>query len=336
VLSALLLGAVACSNQAEQGALPDSPHGALPASTAFTTANLGLWLAADVGISATGTADVYGWADQSSEHNDASMPLSSWPRQPKLFTNQINGRPAVYFRGAASLVLTRPISASTFTIYIVGENSQSSESFSMILGPAGSVGNNQLRWQGGSQLLFVGASGSASASIGNDRVFHTLTLRYDGSSFTIARDGKTVAVSPASFQLGSPWVFNQLGAWYSSYFMVGSIAEVLVYTAALSPADGQDVMSYLGGKYGLPTGIVSCGALGQQCCGSTCPTSGVCGDGSCVDSCGNLGDQCCDSSYCNGAYNCDFGSCDVCGYYGQPCCNGFDCFGGTCSSGFCN
>jgi hypothetical protein len=49
-----------------------------------------------------------------------------------------------------------------------------------------------------------------------------------------------------------PWTFAQIGAWYSSYFLVGDIAEILVYSTALSESERSNVNAYLQLKYQLP------------------------------------------------------------------------------------
>jgi len=120
----------------------------------------------------------------------------------------------------------------------------------MILGPGGSNPNNQLRWDNGTQALFVGTGNNmpvVTPTIGNTNVYHILSARYDGSTMTTYRDGN--AVSTNSFVTTGPWTLNQIGAWFSSYFMVGDLAEIIVYPAALSDADLSTTTAYLNGKY---------------------------------------------------------------------------------------
>jgi hypothetical protein len=211
-----------------------------------------LWLRADAGVTLN-SGKVSNWADQSGFGNHAYMPNTNPGRQPTLVTNALNGKPIIRFGGAQSLALTSPVSPNSFTIFIVGKNSMSSESFSMILGPGGSSPNNQMRWENGSSALFDGASNNLptiTSSIGNTRVYHALSVRYNGSTMQVYRDGNLI--STHTFTTTGPWTLGQIGAWYSSHFMVGDLAEVLIYSSSLSESDRLSTNNYLKGKYALP------------------------------------------------------------------------------------
>ena len=73
-------------------------------------------------------------------------------RQPMYITNHLAGWPILRFDGSDSLLLNWPVSPQTFTIFVVGKNSKAS-GFSMILGPSGTVGNNQIRWEDGQKHI---------------------------------------------------------------------------------------------------------------------------------------------------------------------------------------
>lgn len=209
-----------------------------------------LWLRADVGVTVN-VNKVSNWSDQSGNGRNATMPTST--RQPTLALNALNGNPVVRFSGAQSLNLLNPVSPTQFTIFVVGKNSKTTESFSMILGPGGNYPNNQLRWENGSQALVVGTGNALPttvSNVGNTRVYHALSVRYDGSSLRFYRDGNLV--SSRTLTTTGPFTLASVGAWYSSYFMVGDLAEVLVYPTALSDADRLTTDSYLRAKYALP------------------------------------------------------------------------------------
>jgi hypothetical protein len=142
---------------------------------------------------------------------------------------------------------------STFTVFIAGKNSMPTETFSMILGPGYSSANNQLRWENGTQALFVGTGNNLpiiTSTIGNTRVYHALSARYNGSSMSVYRDGNLVSTS--SFTTSGTWDLYQIGAWYSQYYMKGEIAEILFYNSALSEGDRTSANAYLRSKYALP------------------------------------------------------------------------------------
>jgi Concanavalin A-like lectin/glucanases superfamily len=209
-----------------------------------------LWLRADAEVSAPG-GRVAEWRDQSGNGRHGYMPTLS--RQPFLVNGALNGRPVVRFSGAQSLILSIYAQPTVFTVFVVGKNSKTSESYSMILGPAGNSPNNQLRWENGSQALFVGLGNNMpiiTTSVGNTRTYHALSARYNGSSMSVYRDGNQV--SSHSFTTSGPWTLAAVGAWFSSYFMVGDLAEVIIYDRVLSDTDRNAVNAYLRSKYGLP------------------------------------------------------------------------------------
>jgi hypothetical protein len=234
----------ACGSSKLNIASSSSPPSAPPTNA------LNLWLRADAGVT-TSSGLVANWADQSSSGNNAYMTTPS--RQPTFVSGALNGKPVIRFNGAQSLWLPSPVKPNSFTVFIAGKNSKPTESFSMILGPGGNNANNQLRWENGSQALFVGTGNNLpiiTSSIGNTRVYHALSAWYDGYQMKVYRDGNLV--STHSFTTSTTWDLNQIGAYYSSYFMIGDVAEILFYTSALSETDRTTVNSYLKGKYALP------------------------------------------------------------------------------------
>jgi hypothetical protein len=211
------------------------------------TASLKLWLSADANV-LVNNGKVSQWLDRSGNNLNAQMPTLS--RQPTLVNGALNGLPVIRFYGAQSLGLTALLSPSKFTFFVVGKNSKAAETFSMILGPASNSPNNQLRWENGSQALLVGTGNNlpvVTASTGNTRVYHTLSGRYDGSTLTVYRDGNLVKTQ--SFVTSGPWTLYQIGAWYSSYFMEGDLAEILFYDQALVESDQAAANTYLKNKY---------------------------------------------------------------------------------------
>jgi hypothetical protein len=79
--------------------------------------------------------------------------------------------------------------------------------------------------------------------------YHVLAERYDGASLGVYRNGALMATS--SFATSGPWILAQVGAWYSTYFLQGELAEVILYASALSSTDLANVTSYLRTKYAL-------------------------------------------------------------------------------------
>lgn len=220
------------------------PAGSLP------TAGLHLWLRADAGVTQSG-GRISSWIDQSGNGRNASMATPS--RQPFYIPGALNGTPVVRFTGAESMYLDVFAQPSRFSVFIVGKNNKTSESFSMILGPGGNAPNNQLRWENGSQALFVGTGNNfpvTTSSIGNTRVYHALSALYNGSTMIVYRDGN--AMSSRGLVTSGPWILASVGSYYSQEFMQGDLAEVVIYDRALSEGERASVNTYLRGKYGLP------------------------------------------------------------------------------------
>jgi len=216
------------------------------------SAGLVLWLRSDLGVTTSGDK-VVDWADQSGNNNHAFPTTASY--QPTFVAGALNGLPVLRFDGGQLLLLSSPVSPQNFTIFIVGKNRQPAETFSIILGPNGSGPNNQLRWENGSELRMVGLGNNlpdSTAAFGDTRTYHALTVRHDHDGGTLAfyRDGGLV-MGRTAITTG-PWTFAQIGAWYSSYFLVGDIAEILVYSKVLSESERSNVNAYLQLKYGLP------------------------------------------------------------------------------------
>jgi len=211
---------------------------------------LHLWLRADAGVIPADGSSIARWLDQSSNGRNASM--ATVTRQPSLVGGALNGLPVVRFLGAQSLVLEILSTPTEFSFFVVGKNSMPSESFSMILGKSDNAPNHQLRWENGSQALFVthNAGTIIISPIGNTRIYHALSARYDGATMTWYRDGN--ATSSSAYTASAPWTIAQVGAWSSTDFLVGDLAEVIIYDRALSEVERESVNIYLQRKYSLP------------------------------------------------------------------------------------
>lgn len=208
-----------------------------------------LWLRSDTGV--TPATRVGTWTDQSGQGRDAAMPTVA--RQPFYAPGLASGWPVVRFTGAESLSFANAVTPTVYSIFVVGRNTNPAEAFGVVLGPAGDSPNNQLRWENGTDVLVAGtgnAMPTTTSTIGDTRVFHALLVRYDGTTQSVYRDGGLV--SSLRFAVTRPWVFASLGAFYSSEFLKGDIAEVLIYDRALPEAERLAVNAYLRAKYRLP------------------------------------------------------------------------------------
>src|SRR6185295_16348819 len=81
------------------------------------------------------------------------------------------------------------------------------------------------------------------------------------------------------FTTTGQWTLASIGSYYSSYYMTGDLAEVIIYDRALSPSERVSVDSYLYDKYFRFCGDGACNGNENN---STCPFDcAVCGDGIC-------------------------------------------------------
>jgi len=227
---------------------PISGDGCENNCTTLLTSGIHLWLRADAGVNAPGNRVVQ-WLDQSGNGRNASMVTAS--RQPFFVPGALNGLPVIRFTGAESMLLDLPTDPVTFTVFVVGKNSNPNESFSMILGSDFPGHNNQLRWENGSEAILFNEFDRQvfTSPIGNTRVYHTLSARSDGATLTVFRDGNLVMSH--GFSAG-PWRLTEVGSWGSVVFMQGDLSEVLLYARALSDAELASVSRYLRDKYNLP------------------------------------------------------------------------------------
>ncbi len=209
-----------------------------------------LWLRADAGVSAPGNR-MASWQDQSGSGRTVTMPTAA--RQPFFVSNALNGKPVARFNGAQSMSVSPFVQPTNFSIYVVGKNSNPSNSFSIILGPGGSAPNNQLRWENGTQASILGTSNNLqeiTSTIGNTRVYHTLEVVCDGITAEVYRDNDRDDLQDVA--TSGPFTLASVGSWFSSFFLQGDLAEVMIYDGALSDLDRFAVRGYLSAKYALP------------------------------------------------------------------------------------
>lgn len=212
------------------------------------TNGMRLWLSADVGVYTSGTG-VYRWDDQSPYDNDAYTNDSA--RYPSRISGALNGRPVLRFYGDDILTLEHELQLDDMSIFVVAKNNKNS-GFHMILGAGGNQPNNQFRFQSSTGVLFAGYGNGMpviTTNVGNNMVYHSLNVNYDGSTWEVRRDGQLK--SSTAFSSNGDWGLRHVGAWYSQYPLVGDIAEIIVYDRDLSAQERVSVQNYLDAKYNL-------------------------------------------------------------------------------------
>ena len=260
---------------------PFSAYSAIAQATTWTngvalpTVSMALWLRADAGIVTNASGQVSCWVDQSGGGNNATQ--SAIGAQPLWVPGALGGQPVVHFNGSQScLNLPNFMNGATGGVAFVVLRAT----------PDYPVATHPL-WSFGADLAdcstYPGSDWSVADDFGSSSTHgegvpsQPLTAYhvYEVSSFTNdweARFNRVLAVrdtqNTPSFDasvLGEAQFTEYICFWesYSSYFE-GDIAEVMVFSSDLSPADREAVSTYLNGKYALvptvpapPTNLVA-------------------------------------------------------------------------------
>jgi hypothetical protein len=192
------------------------------------------------------------WTDSSVNGNNATMTGSN---RPTFKTAIVNGKPVVRFTsaGQSKLNLTTPITgASPWIVFAVMKRATGSSRIDSLDGNAASgVPFGVANLSDGSALLFSreGFLGGAGVST----AFHIFCGIYGGSGagfhFVLADGVNLGGTLNLSANAGN---FVSIG--YDSItptYGDGDIAEIIIYAAAISGTDRQNIEKYLGTKYAI-------------------------------------------------------------------------------------
>ena len=230
-----------------------------PSNTAILTTPVGMpdlpqngltvWLRSTVGTEGSGTVTT--WADQSGQGNNAVQSPSG--NEPVLVENQANGLPVVRFDGTDQMVLPG----------FILQNAQGGQIFAIV-----KMGNKpgllNMLWNFGTffgdtyqdsyHFDDFGTSDTSAVQLQpyeqvNQYFLYDTSIdasgnsifRYDGTQ-TWTRTGLPVGFGP----------YPLIGG-FGSGFLVGDIAEMIVYDRVLSPQEQATVYAYLANKFGLPS-----------------------------------------------------------------------------------
>jgi hypothetical protein len=225
---------------------------------------LALWLRADAGTVLNGSG-VSQWADQSGNNRLASQGTGA--SQPLLVSGAVNGLPVVRFDGVNDhLTFNLPVNGlSGMSLFLVAANTQNQSAGSSQAERAAIFWNETAGWgtvylnpfqssvafrfgttQSGNRIIYA-----RPASVGTD--FTLSAAIKDGTTDALYVNG-TLAVSQGG-KLGTIAGCRDTGNLGRGYndntFYAGDIAEVLVYTRALTGAERVAVEQYLDSKYRL-------------------------------------------------------------------------------------
>lgn len=228
------------------------------------------WLKADSLALANG-ASVSTWTDSSGKNNHATQSTSS--KRPIFWTNQISGFPALRFDGMDdSLTYAPTLATNSFTMFAVARANKSHE-----IDAEGNVngGGSGQRFLFSDALIMGTNVASAELSLGtngltayefqrratgNDYIpshatyagpigsqFSIVTLRYDSRRPDIFLNGFLVRAGYIS-ERSTVYTPIQIGRDWTDGFS-GDVAEVLIYSCALTTDEVGAVSQYLNDKY---------------------------------------------------------------------------------------
>jgi len=246
------------------------------------TSDLELWFRADAGVTVDGSGtNVTNWADQSVNGNDARQTPLTPANQPDLVANAINGLPALHFDGASDFLIATNNTVdltSGLSIFIIAKNNVRKTYNGLFkLGPSNTAltatADLELYWHNappgsGSGHLIYAANGSpgplafkqvnnAPPAAGNYYLYDVIVP----NSSTVTQRINGVALAPTT-SFGSQFLplaasYAAIGVGYgggsgdSASSLNGEIAEIVVYSAALTDAQRNQVAGTLADKYGL-------------------------------------------------------------------------------------
>lgn len=238
---------------------------------ASSVSGLTLWLKADAGV-ALGGGNISGWADQSSNGNNAIGPSQ---KRPTYINNGINGQPAISFNGSTQYFIiadSNSLDITNGSIYMVVQRTGAGLGNNALLLKSGDnmgestyiyginpwnngINLQYLRYQAAWNQAFFGTSSTNSPfHTGlSDNNPHIIGFRF-GADQSIAHqdqylssptNGATIISSNGPLYLGG--IPNAQGNF------AGKISEVIIFNKYLSDTEHSSLEYYLNNKYNIYT-----------------------------------------------------------------------------------
>ena len=241
VVSAMT-GVVESDNSAEVTATPATPP---PVPGGVT--DLALWLDASqlTGLSDDATVDT--WTDMSGVGNDAPKTAGT----PIYKTGVLNGQPVIRFNNTSAFT-TANLSAqfpSAVTVFIV-TTINNDNNYTLVKANPNSA-DEWWRYDNGKSYpaVFRSSRLETYCDMPNSGS-HLFTISSSASAWEMWKDGASQGVAGAAYNAGGALV---IGNGSSGGGLNGDIAEILIYSRALTAPELNTVGGYLTAKYGLNT-----------------------------------------------------------------------------------
>lgn len=228
-----------------------------------------LWLRASAGVYINSSGSVYYWEDRSGNSLDAICFGT-----PELAEDQLNGLPVIKFSGDDYMKLPEFLDSPNLTIFFVVKSSGVTGSQYRYFFDFGETTQKQIhltkdatdfeKFYVQSNYVNPDTWGITAKGTGNPFVFHITTARLEGNNSSIYYNGiqEGTGIELNTYDTSTTWAYDGLpdgtssptiGARDSSPVdkMTGDIAEIIIYTRALSSEERESVEAYLKNRYGL-------------------------------------------------------------------------------------
>ena len=234
------------------------------AQTAPPTNSLQLWLKADSGLTTNATGAVAEWQDQSGNNNHALQ--GDEALQPKVVANALNSKPVLRFDGtddylnvtsAPGLDIVGDI--ASFAVIRVDDYVNYNAIWGKTAGGGGNIPSPTdfyLTQGGGFPQLFRG-DGSAFGNVQGERAvransYVVIGFRQSGTAVFHYLNGNlngTGEITVTPFDSGTDLKIGTREDLFTK--LKGDMAELLIYSEALTDAQVTSAMNYLRTKYGI-------------------------------------------------------------------------------------
>lgn len=228
--------------------------------------NLQIWYNADVGAppnfnqTYTSGNDISQWTDRSSTGHNANQSGNNTVK-PNWYSNVQNGYGAVRFNGTSESLNINPVAAtpdwivgvSAWTAYMVFKMSSTTGTRPLLDTDVPLVGP-KIYYNGTNWCVGAGGGVGTSSIAGDTTGFHYISLIYDGTATGNANRLKMrFDNQPVTLNFGATTVGSSIatGAKYlywatdNTNYFAGDLAEVLVFSRALTGSETTAVESYL-------------------------------------------------------------------------------------------
>ena len=219
----------------------------LPLATVFLPSSINglvLWLKADSLALADGDA-VTTWTDSSGLGNNATQAVVD--NKPLYKVNIINGKPVVRFGGVDDFLSVPNIDFTDVTVFGVTTNVTNNRNLNPILGNT-TWGSFQPCSDIPTYGALIYSTGEGITKTGNNYITPTILV---GSNVNFWANGVNQINNGTLSAFHISYVGYSGNSIDINYFFIGDIAEIIVYSSALSDANRIKVEDYLSARWGI-------------------------------------------------------------------------------------